>query len=177
MLETTSRESNDFLTGSDIDILRKIEHIRMNFGRFIDKKEIIDSIKDIIDNSKFFAFKNERVKKYISLNAPSFIIAADYKSINDELSKDILATASRNQNTAVTEISRLISSEITSKASDIIIEKMKDSDEIAKIFGSKDIALEDETLEIFESASFFIASIFGITCNFKENTIVIEMVI
>ena len=62
------------LTDEEILVLTKIRHIRERIQSYISNAEIIELMRNLIDNSKYFSFTSSRTKKYISEENPIFYI-------------------------------------------------------------------------------------------------------
>lgn len=67
----------------DIKDIEDVDNIKKEVSAYLDRSLIIQKIVDVIDTCKFIKFKNERVRKYIDKNKPTFNLFIDVKEILD----------------------------------------------------------------------------------------------
>ena len=161
-------ETSELLSKEDEKLLRDLQLIKQNIAKYIGIKNIIDQIRNIIKNSKYFSFTSKRTEKYISTTRPLFIISAD----RDKITKDtgyVFTESTKDSDI----LCRLIQMEITSKYSDYLSHMLR-GDEIKDILLKNNIEVNDELLEL---SSFITSSIFGINMELKENIIYIEFAV
>ena len=161
-------ETSDLLNKEDEQILKEIQIIKQNIAKYVGAKTIVDEIRNIIKESRYFSFTSKRTEKYISLSRPLFIV-----SINRELvTKDTGYVFTETPNDC-SIISKLIQQEITSKYSNYISSIMR-GEELKKIMTKNNIDVNDDLLEL---TTFITSSIFGINIALNENIIYIEFAI
>ena len=61
-----------------------IKKIKANIKYFVGVDRIIEMITNLIDNTKFFDFLNERTRKYISKNRPVFMLKIHFDEFEKE---------------------------------------------------------------------------------------------
>lgn len=164
-------ETTDYLNDEDEKLLQLIQIIKQNITSYIGKQNVVDKIKDIIENSEYFSFKSKRNAKYINLNKPLFIITAN----KEKITKDKNYTFKNSQDDYLI-LHNLIQDEITSKYSEFLSNKLT-TESINEILINKklsDIEIKDDLNML---ASFVTASIFGINIELANNIIYIEFVL
>lgn len=161
-------ETSELLNKEDEKLLNDIQLIKQNIKTHIGIKNIIDAIRNIIKNSKYFSFTSKRTEKYISNTRPLFIITADREKITKDTGY-VFTETPRDSDI----LSKLIQKEITSKYSEYISSILK-GDELKEILKKNNIEVDDEVIEL---TTFVTSSIFGINMELKENIIYIEFAV
>ena len=161
-------ETSDLLSKEDEKLLKDIQIIKQNISRYIGADTIVNEIRNIIKESRYFSFTSKRTEKYISLTRPLFIISANREQITADTGYVFTETPAD-----CSILSRLIQQEITTKYSNFISTVMR-GDELKNIMIRNNIEINDELLEL---TSFVTSSIFGINIELKENIIYIEFAI
>ena len=161
-------ETSELLSKEDEKLLRDLQLIKQNIASYIGIKTIIEQIRNIIKDSKYFSFTSKRTEKYISTSRPLFIITADREKITKDTGYVFTQTTKDSD-----ILCNLIQKEITSKYSDYLSFMLR-GDEIKNILIKNNIEVNDELLEL---SSFITSSIFGINMELKENIIYIEFAV
>jgi len=103
------------LTDQDIEFL----NYRTLLIKFIGEKNIVDKIKEIINESKGFSFQNERSSKFISFKNLEFTLKYDNEYLKNTYKKEFLKVVDVDSET--TWISECIFNEVFIKMGDYIV--------------------------------------------------------
>lgn len=171
MLEKELIETTDYLDAEDEKLLQLIQIVKQNITTYIGKQKVVDSIKEIIENSEYFSFKSKRNAKYISLSKPLFIITADKAKI----SKDKNYTFTNSQDDYLV-LHNLVQDEITSKYSKFLSDNIT-NESINKILIENNLTDMEIKEDLITLASFVTSAIFGINIELSNNIIYIEFVL
>ena len=152
-------DTSTLLDKTDIDLLAKISQIQKDITSYFDMDLFIEHMRQIIDESKVFAFRSETAKKYIPSNKPVFILKIEESTLLTELGN--IPDSDATESYKVDIVTRNIVEEIIKKMSRFISDCIKDEDKLNELFTE----LPDGMKE------FLISNIYTIRVNIKANMI------
>ena len=165
-------DTSDLLTKEDEKILSFITHIRQNIPYIIGRRNIINEIRRLVNESELISFRSRRHELVISETRPLFVL-----TMNKELITQRTQYEFKNSNEDLKFIQRLIEVEITTKFSEFLSNQIRDKEQIKKLLKRNNISgMDDEDIETLSMLPFITASIFAINYDPKSVTIYVEYV-
>lgn len=169
------------LTDEEILVLTKIRHIRERIQSYISNAEIIELMRNLIDNSKYFSFTSSRTKKYISEENPIFYIKVnDIKEIEKKFKHKFKNFGTRNYEETDTDldiIAQCVQEDVISKFVTALTDIIFDNERLTKIFNENELYLTDRVKEIFKETEIItLSSVFYNLADLKNNNIRIAFV-
>jgi hypothetical protein len=189
MIEQEKKLIDTYETMSDDERaeLILIKKIRNNIKYFVGIDILIDKIKEIIENSEYFSFANERSKKYISKTKPLFIVSPNYEKIENEHEllyrscdqKEYFIGGRTNDKFTddINYLQKLAHDEIVKPYSDYLMTFLKDNDkfnEILKKNGLEKINLDKSIINLVTMTS---VTMFSIKVDMVGNKVYLEYAI
>lgn len=170
------------MSEEDLLLLSQIERVKRNIVRFINPETIVDKIRELIEESDEFDFKNKRNSKYISVKKPLFILSFDFKNCSHRFTYNEGEEVDGRSDLGgdYDYITERLHRTVTSKMSDFIVKKLTKSDEFAKVLRENGINPDMKKRPGSQPPmimNFLTAAIFGITIDLKNNTIYLEYVV
>lgn len=161
------KETTDLLSPEDEKLLRFIQIVKSNISYLIGAENLVDKMREIINNSEHFSFRSKRNEKLISLSRPLFVLKFD-RSQFDHTFED--------ENTDRVYMQRLIQKEITSVFSEFLSTQIRNKELLNKLMDKYGIEQKLSESDIM-MLSFVTASIFSINIDFNTNLVYLEYVI
>ena len=167
-------ESLDLLDKDDELLIVILEKIKNNIGRWMDRKDVIEKIKTLIESSGIFSYRREKEKKY---DSPLFILSVNkekslekfgYKFTYDDKKKNRQDDLSGDFNFVNDKIFELI----ISKFSDYVMEYAR-TEKFKELFHGLDISEELLDLDLFSGIC---STVFRIEISVPDNIIYLEYV-
>lgn len=148
----------------DLKQLLDVMAIRSNLMAYIGIENLINEIKDVIDNSETFEFRSLNAKKFIDKNKPTFVIKVNPNKIEYFLNK----YKDKDIEKYINEISSLVGNEIISESSKIINKFIDGNDELVDLLKEYDTSITDLVL----------SNIYSIKVgNISDNIIYLQIII
>ena len=148
----------------DLKQLLDVMAIRSNRMAYIGIENLINEIKDVIDNSETFEFRSLNAKKFIDKNKPTFVIKVNPNKIEYFLNK----YKDKDIEKYINEISSLVGNEIISESSKIINKFIDGNDELVDLLKEYDTSITDLVL----------SNIYSIKVgNISDNIIYLQIII
>ena len=169
------------LTDEEILVLTKIRHIRERIQSYISNAEIIELMRNLIDNSKYFSFTSSRTKKYISEENPIFYIKVnDIREVEKKFKHKFKNFGTRNYEETDTDldiIAQCVQEDVISKFVTALTDIIFDNERLTKIFNENELYLTDRVKEIFKETEIItLSSVFYNLADLKNNNIRIAFV-
>ena len=169
------------LTDEEILVLTKIRHIRERIQSYISNTEIIELMRNLIDNSKYFSFTSSRTKKYISEENPIFYIKVnDIKEVEKKFKHKFKNFGNKNYEETDTDldiIAQCVQEDVISKFVTALTDIIFDNERLTKIFNENELYLTDRVKEIFKETEIItLSSVFYNLADLKNNNIRIAFV-
>lgn len=146
-------------TEDDMELIENVNKVKKHLISYYSKEDLVDTIKELIDNSDNIKFKNKRAKKFININTPVFMIMV----------KDINEDDFRKEDKLIQFMSNTIYDEIIDKFSDYFIEE-EYPEEFVK--DNPELFQEDGTLR--DITKIIISSIFSMRFEVKTHSVYLE---
>lgn len=148
----------------DLKQLLDVMAIRSNLMAYIGIENLINEIKDVIDNSETFEFRSLNARKFIDKNKPTFVIKVTPSKIEYFLNK----YKDKDIEKYINEISSLVGNEIISESSKIINKFIDGNDELVNLLKEYDTSITDLVL----------SNIYSIKVgNISDNIIYLQIII
>jgi len=155
-IEEDDLSLDDLFTEEDMQELQQAQDLRKNILKNVGIKNLIDIIRDIIDNSKDYEFTSATKRKFISTNTPIFTIRKkDYKPDPKKIKNQ---TYIDNE---IDNIVREINREILTNITDKIIQLIQEDEKLKEIYNN----LSEDLKDIIWS------TVFEIRCSIQDNII------
>ena len=169
------------LTDEEILVLTKIRHIRERIQSYISNAEIIELMRNLIDNSKYFSFTSSRTKKYISEENPIFYIKVnDIREVEKKFKHKFKNFGTKNYEETDTDldiIAQCVQEDVISKFVTALTDIIFDNERLTKIFNENELYLTDRVKEIFKETEIItLSSVFYNLADLKNNNIRIAFV-
>lgn len=151
-------ENVEFTEG-DMELIENVNKVKKHLISYYSKEDLVDTIKELIDNSDNIKFKNKRAKKFININTPVFMITV----------KDIDEDDFRKEDKLIQFMSNTIYDEIIDKFSDYFIEEDYPEEFVTD---NPELFQEDGTLR--DITKIIISSIFSMRFEVKTHSVYLE---
>jgi Na+-transporting NADH:ubiquinone oxidoreductase subunit NqrF len=151
-------ENVEFTEG-DMELIENVNKVKKHLISYYSKEDLVDTIKELIDNSDNIKFKNKRAKKFININTPVFMITV----------KDIDEDDFRKEDKLIQFMSNTIYDEIIDKFSDYFIEEDYPEEFVTD---NPELLQEDGTLR--DITKIIISSIFSMRFEVKTHSVYLE---
>ena len=87
-----SLESLNLMSMNDRELFIIAERVKESIANFIDRKVMIQKIRELIDNSEVIEFYSQRTRKYISLTRPVFIVRVNESEFKKKYNRELTET-------------------------------------------------------------------------------------
>lgn len=177
-------DTSEVLTEDDYREIEDIKEIRKRLLAYINIEVLIEKIREIIDESDYVSFKNERSKKFIDKRRPIFYITIDKSKIfkSDEYKHSKTFSSADKE---ASYYSNIVYKEVINKTTTFINDSLKNSkdnetEELKEYIMSTSLFKDDlpKDDESFYSRMSILSMMFGMRLeNDNKNNIALEMLI
>ena len=119
----------NIIDNKDIEDMKSLIKIKKDLMTYIGIKNIVDFIKETIENTDNIDFRSENSKKYIDINDPTFVLTKkDLVVDKNNIKNDVYLNELTN------EVTDFINKNIIFKLTDFIKENLNKNEELSNIY-------------------------------------------
>ena len=160
----------DLLSEEDEKLLKFLQTVKQNISYIIGIDNIIDEIRNIINESSHFTFRSKRNERLISKAKPLFVLSVDLGKI----SKEYQYKFGKDENKDCSLIQNLIQQEVTSVFSKYLSDTLRDKDVMNRLLEDNNVRhLNEEDLMLL---NFITSAVFSVMVEMKTNTVYLEYI-